>query len=331
MSILIYVCTRDPAATADLLRRVANLPQRLSPDNVIQQPMKLLESNGIVIGILNPTTSVSIKQTSACIGSTPTRDDWHIPRATHPDGTFALVRGDSTHIEAVTDVVASRTIWYFIDDSQFIASTSQHAILSLLGSFEFDRRVIPWMLSAGTLGPVGGWDWRLQRLRGDASVTLERKSWTLTAKSGEVRFSPAPGSEKEHQQGLRETLEDTVTSLRFDCSEWALPLSGGYDSRGILCLLRNTKDLRTVTWGLKASLEQAGNDACVAKQLAAYYHLTHDFYETDMCAAESVEKVFDRYLLCGDGRVDTYRRLYGRVDPVGHNVQERDSGNYQRR
>ena len=200
--------------------------------------------------------------------------------------------------------MASRTVWYFLDDSRFIASTSQRAILSLVGSFQFDSRVIPWMLSTGTLGPLGGWDRRLRRLGGDASVMLDRNSWTLVTKSSDVSFSAAPGSDDEHERGLRETLEDAVAPLRFDGSEWALPLSGGYDSRSLLCLLGRAHDLRTVTWGLKASVEQPANDAYIARQLAAHYRLRHDFFPTDISSAESVETVFDRYLLCGDGRVD---------------------------
>ena len=227
-----------------------------------------------------------------------------MPRTAPPDGTFALFRGDATCIELVTDIVASRTVWYFLDDSRFIASTSQRAILSLVGSFQFDSRVIPWMLSTGTLGPLGGWDRRLRRLGGDASVTLDRNSWTLVTKSSDVSFSAAPGSDDEHERGLRETLEDAVAPLRFDGSEWALPLSGGYDSRSLLCLLGKAHDLRTVTWGLKASIEQPANDAYIARQLAAHYRLRHDFFPTDISSAESVETVFDRYLLCGDGRVD---------------------------
>ena len=280
------------------------LPQQLLPDNVVPRPMSLLEAGGIVIGVLNPTPSVSVMSTSACIGSMPNTEDWHLPRTAPPDGTFALFRGDATCIELVTDTVASRTVWYFLDDSRFIASTSQRAILSLVGGFQFDSGVIPWMLSTGTLGPLGGWDRRLRRLGGDASVTLDRKSWTLVTKSSDVSFSPAPGSDDEHERGLRETLEDAVAPLRFDGSEWALPLSGGYDSRSLLCLLGRAHDLRTVTWGLKASVEQPANDAYIARQLAAHYRLRHDFFPTDISSAESVETVFDRYLLCGDGRVD---------------------------
>ena len=47
--------------------------------------------------------------------------------------------------------------------------------------------------------------------------------------------------------------------MNLDYSKWKLLLSGGYDSRGILGLIKannqNTKNLETVTWGLKESLK----------------------------------------------------------------------------
>ena len=78
MSILIYACARDQEHTSDLLRQMAMLPQQLLPDNVVPRPMSLLEARGIVIGVLNPTTSVSVMGTSACIGSMPNTEDWHV-------------------------------------------------------------------------------------------------------------------------------------------------------------------------------------------------------------------------------------------------------------
>jgi hypothetical protein len=304
MSILVYVATRHPDLTKDLVSRMGTLPQRVLPDNLTPQPMKVIESDGIAIGVVNPTAAVTVQGTSVCIGSAPDTCDWHVPGASHPAGTFALFRSDAAHIELVSDVVASRTIWYFIDDARFVASTSQQAILGLIGGFQFDQRVIPWMLATGALGPGSGWDRRVQRLPGDGSVMLARSSWTLTARSTGVSFSEAPGTDEDHERGLRETIERAVSPLRFDGAEWALPLSGGYDSRGILCLLGPSNHLRTVTWGLRASVDDAGSDASIAPKLAAHYHLRHDFYETDLSTGESVEKVFDRYLVCGEGRLD---------------------------
>ena len=56
---------------------------------------------------------------------------------------------------------------------------------------------------------------------------------------------------------LREALEETNAALDLDLTKWVLALSGGYDSRSILYMLRdagkNIGALRTVTWGLASA------------------------------------------------------------------------------
>ena len=87
---------------------------------------------------------------------------------------------------------------------------------------------------------------------------------------------------------------------------WVLPLSGGYDSRGILCFLSentNVQRLRTVTWGLESSLHIKGNDAYVAKELAENLNLPHRYYPTDL-STEPIERIINRYVLLGEGRID---------------------------
>ena len=84
-------------------------------------------------------------------------------------------------------------------------------------------------------------------------------------------------------------------------------MSGGYDSRGILSMFhligKNLKNVKSITWGLKEGLSQPGNDAYVAKKLAKYYDIEHKYYLTDL-SKEPIEKIFHRFLICGEGRID---------------------------
>jgi len=280
-----------------------SISKRISPDNITALPTKIFDAAGIIIGIFNPVDSIAIKNCSVCLGNMIGAEEWHSPTQGYPDGTYALFRGNSDYIEVLTDAVASRTVWYFISDDIFIASTSQRAIVCLLGSFEFNKEVIPWVLSTGTLGPVHGWDNRIKRLRGDSSIKLDRKSWILTTKTNDVNFSPLKNTDEEHGELLRHVLKETIKSIRLDYSKWALPLSGGFDSRGILCLLEDTVGLRAVTWGLGSSLYEKMNDAYIAKDLARALNLRHDYYETDI-SSEPITDIFNRFLVCGEGRVD---------------------------
>ncbi|MDB5014298.1 MAG: hypothetical protein JWQ25_2500, partial [Daejeonella sp.] len=56
-------------------------------------------------------------------------------------------------------------------------------------------------------------------------------------------------------------------------------------------------------WGLKDALKQPGNDAYVAKKLADHYGIKHDYLLTDL-SDEPLEKIFNRFFVCGEGRID---------------------------
>jgi len=304
VSKLTYVCLRDSQSSPSVKRRLRSLSARLTPDNVPSLATRTIDSNGILISILNPVASIATHDRSVCLGHMfEHQDDWHVPLHAHPDGTYALFRGNDDYVEVLADTVASRTVWYYFDDAVFIASSSQRAIVFLLDRFEPDADVIPWVLSTGTLGPDHAWDRRLRRLEGDSSVTLHRPSWSLSTRTNDVTFSTATATDQEHETRLRQALQDTFATIKLDYSHWALLLSGGFDSRAILCLLNDTAGLRTLTWGLKSSLDEPLNDACVARDLAAAFNLRHDYFETDV-SSEPVDKVISRFLVCGEGRVD---------------------------
>src|SRR5690606_29608884 len=151
-----------------------------------------------------------------------------------PDGSYALFRGSEDLIELVSDAAGSRSIWYYQDEQRFIASTSQRAIVGLLRSFSFNKKVLPWILSTGGLGPDNSWDTRIQLVPPDSIFTLDRNTWKTSIQSNPVKFEPLEVSDKEHEKLLLDALEDTFRSLKINYSNWVLPLSGGYDSRSIV-------------------------------------------------------------------------------------------------
>ena len=308
MSKVIYVCLNERRRHCFSKRNLELLSGRLTPDNITALPPKIVDDEGIVYCVFSPSSSVLAKNSSVCLGNAIGREaKWWEPLQGYPDGSYALFRGNSKYVEVVSDVVASRTIGYFKNDDVFISSTSQRAIIYFLGSFVFNRAVIPWVLSTGTLGPAHSWDSRIKSLPGDSSLVLDRSSWLLTTEVGSCNFSTLDRSDEEHSNLLRQALIDTFEPIKLDCSKWTLPLSGGYDSRGILCMLKETgkdiEDLKTVTWGVKSALYEKDNDAYVAKALADRFNLQHEYYETDV-SDEPLENIFSRFLVCGEGRTD---------------------------
>ena len=303
MAKIIYVCLREPSQEADAARAVAAVADRLSPDNLSTIPARILTSNGVVAGLSGRSDLIGVRDCSVAAGYLVKPGNWDRPRSGRPDGAYALFRSDDKVVEVVTDTVGSRTIWYALTDRMFIASTSQRAIVALLGSFQFNPDTVPWMLAAGFLGPDQSWDRRIRCLPGASSIVLDRRSWTLQEQCEPVRFEPDAVPDREQKRRMVDALRHAVGVADVAGSQWAITLSGGVDCRAILCLLQKTQGLRAVTWGLRASLNDPANDASIARRLARHFGIEHQYFETDL-ATESVDRVFDRFVANGEGRID---------------------------
>lgn len=309
MSKCIFISHREklPDSVAEKLYEIC---QQLSPDNIIPPQPRISLNGNIAYGIVNPTSDLLINGNSFLLGKIfDNLEDWDKPDSDFPDGSYALFRSVGDFCEIVTDSVASRTIWYYMDEKQFIASTSQRAIIMSLGNFDFDERVIPWILSTGTLGPGFSWDSRIKRIPPDSSVRLDIKKWTVSVKSKPALFKPIKKSGKQHEKLLYESIKNTFTSLNLDYSKWFLLLSGGYDSRGILCLLleadHSSQNIKTVTWGLKSSQYIKGNDAYVAAEFADRLNVRNIYFSNDL-SEEPVEIIINRFISMGEGRIDNF-------------------------
>lgn len=310
MSKNIYICFRE-AVPASAEKQIYDICKRLEPENITPAKPKIFINDNIAYGVMNPTKILLEEGNSLLMGLLFNNDEkWHVPLEDFPDGSYALFRDGKDYCEIVSDPVASRTIWYYKDEKIFVASTSQRAIIMLVGSFEFDERIIPWMLSTGTLGPDFSWDKRIKRLPSDSSVVLDKNKWTFTSRVNPVLFKTVPRTNEAHGKLLFESIKTTFQEIKLDLPNWALPLSGGYDSRGILCFLHYTTPgigkLRTITWGLKTSQSIKNNDAYIAKKLAENFNMPHKYYHTDL-SDEPLQKTINRFLYLGEGRTDNLK------------------------
>ena len=304
MSKLIYICARRGKSLPFTGNDAEHILSRLTPDNIIPRQPMIIEDQGILIGISNPVPSLPVEGTSVCLGAfLDDAENWWQPGTRLPDGSYALFRADEETLELATDIVASRTIWYVQRDDFFIASTSQRAIVCFLQSYESNSAPIPWMLSSGTLGPGFSWDRRIQCLGGDARLLLNRSSWKMEITKNPFVYAPLQLPPQEHEDHLLAAMEQTFEHIDAPAQNWLLPLSGGYDSRGILFLLKNRQGLKTMTWGLSSALDNRDSDAWVAQELARRMGVEHRYLETDL-ADESIEQIFNRFLCAGEGRVD---------------------------
>jgi hypothetical protein len=320
---IVLVCLRNPSAEASarVQHALQGFLDSLCPDNLVPaDPIVTSDGHGLHLGVFNPAEPAAIHDCSAYVGWLKyAARTWWLPGGPAPTGSFALLRAGASSVEALTDFAASRTVWIAHTDEVFIASTSQRAVPLFLGSFETNPHAIAWMLSAGTLGPSSGWDRRARPLAPGGSARLDRARWTLTFREPPIKFRAEAVADQVHAERLRRALTGTLEDLRLDWSRWVLPLSGGFDSRAILLLMKERRGLRTVTWGRREAIDLPGNDAHVARRVAAAVGVEHRYYSTDL-SGEPVERLLDRYLIAGDGRTagflpymdgfETWRSLY---------------------
>jgi hypothetical protein len=306
----VLVVSRHPGQPNRLDGYSDALNRKLAGANIGPRAPTVIRRSGLSAALLNPNGAARLEGASIAIGTLlEPRGDWHVPGAALPDGSFALLRADDAHVELAADSVGSRTLWYTLTEQELIVSSSQRAIVTLLGSFEPNRDVLPWMLSSGTLGPTAAWDKRVHRVQPGERVLLDRASWRMTSTVEKTKFvADEEASRTAHLERLRAAVMNACRRWSFDARKWVLTLSGGTDSRSLLCLLRE-RGIEAVTWGRPDSAEQDGSDAHVARQVAAALAVPHRFFAIDSRCAPDV--TLDRFLAAGEGRV---ARISGYVD-----------------
>jgi hypothetical protein len=274
------------------------------PDNILARAPAVAHEHGASAVIFNPNGATLLKGASVAVGAMiGAAEHWHRPGSDVPEGTFALMRVGAERVELVADATASRTIWWTLTEDALIASTSQRAIIALLGDFKLDRAVLPWVLSSGTLGPSGSWDRRLTRLQPGERLTFDRARWRIAHEVPDDEFEEAADLDDDRQRAeLSAVIGAACQEWSFDPNKWLLPLSGGADSRGLLFLLHERAGLKTITWGIDSARDEAGNDAQIARTLADRYGVSNRYFSSDF-STEPRERVIERFLLAGEGRV----------------------------
>ena len=290
--------------------KLLHICRELEPDNIVAKEPKIVCSHNLSYGVMNPMTTILYHENSVLMGQAfeeKSKDSWYSNNTQFPDGSYALFRDNATQYTSTTDAVGSRTIWYYFDEEKFISSTSQRAIILFLGNYEPNEECIPWVLSTGSLGPSASWDKRIKRIPPSSSLILDKNLWNLKLEQNKIIFAEVNDNRKNHQKKLSQSIDKTFEKLDFNLKKWILPLSGGYDSRGILYFLikkeNNTNKPKTITWGLEKSQEIVGNDAYVAKKIATTLGIPHKYYHTDI-SKESIKTILDRFIIMGEGRID---------------------------
>jgi len=326
MADVIFVCPRRerPGIEADVGRRAA---LRLAPPGGLCRTPLLLHSAGAQAIVANPTDEgVRLHESphaatpgtrafgepvagapagAVCVGGLGGAPSlWWKVGSRAPEGTYALARWDPHVVELLTDICGSRTIWYVFNDDVFIASTSQRAVVMLLGSFEQAPDAAPSFLLNGNPGVEVSWDARLRFVPPDSRVVLERGGWHVSERRGGYDAKAVTAASHVHVARLRTAIDASCAGLDIDDGKWALALSGGQDSRVLLSsLTRNGLRPRCVTWATRDSLRNPLSDSCIARRLARRLGVDHEVLILEDTGLDAAE-VLSRFVAVDEGRND---------------------------
>ncbi len=313
MADLIVACTRDgrPPFAA---KRLLGAALRLAPPEMREREPLLLETDRLAAAVAGPTTegvwlhegerAPTPEPGGVCLGGLfGTIGTWWRIGSEAPEGTYALARWDAGAVELVTDICASRTIWYALTDDLFLASTSQRALVTLLGSFELLPAATACFMTTGSPGAETSWDARLQPVPPNAAITLDRAVWRVTERRTPYVLSRAAGDTDAHIDRLREAIDATCGQLNIDIDRWVLTSSGGLDSRALLAfLVRNGLRPRCVTWTTRASLRNPLSDASIARRITRRYGVEHEVLVLD--DEIDADTSLSRFVAANEGRND---------------------------
>jgi hypothetical protein len=303
----VLVCDRAARQAGARAAALEECARALWPPGVVPAPTKLAEDGSLALALVNPNEGVTLRGTSLCLGRIlDTPGAWWRPGLSPPDGTYSLIRCSPDEVEIVADLAASRGVWYYHDPDVFLASSSQRALVTLLGSFELEPAAVTWMVTSGSLGPLPSYDRRLRRVSPDGTVKLDRHTWELDVRSRWEPYQPQDLSDEEHVRRLNDAVVETCAYLVPDVERWPVLLSGGYDSRTILVgLLQAGARPRCVTWGFEASLRDERSDAAVASRLAGEVGARHDFFRLDGRPGRTAEAL-ERFVTVSEGQLPDF-------------------------
>jgi len=283
---------------------VQTLDHVLKPDHldIVAPTVTECRENGACLYMFNPVQACIFSEgMNLCIGSmAPPADNWWL-KGKAPNTPLTILHNE-TSLSLYADLLGSRTLWYYHDEEQFVASTSQRALAVYLQSFDFNSQAAVWMLATGCTGPGFAWDRRVKSLGAGGRLVLDKKRWLLSYQQEAVRFQASDEGQQALKEQLASVLEKSMGQATIDQEAFALTLSGGYDSRAALYYLQD-KVKHTLSWGLKSSLHDPFTDAAVAGRVAGYLHTRHQFLETDQHQL-NFEQIFNRFLQAGEGRID---------------------------
>lgn len=260
--------------------------------------------------IFNPSESLKFKGTSIIGGSLYQLDQEAFRVSKEPPDSFTfLIKSSRQKVIAKTGILASRTIWYYLDEAKLIISSSQRAITALIGKFNLNQQALSWFISTGMTGPGNSWNEKIKWLGPDATLELDNYDWkesyTQKTTTYEVNELKAP----DKKELLNKHLSNIFSRISVNNNSF-LTLSGGADSRLIASLIKKYKGLNidAVTWGDMSKKSIQKGDIWLAERVAEYLNLDHKLFDINPLknGNNSLKDFIENFVRIGEGRIDHF-------------------------
>lgn len=227
------------------------------------------------------------------------------------DGSYAIIKNTKEGASFFSDQFGSRALWYYLDDTKLIVSTSQRAVVTLKGSFNLNEETLAWYLSSGSQGPFISWDKDIKQVLPHLEYRFNVTDWYIDSTQKPGMDLPPSGSTKmsDYLELYKSQVTKSLNQIinQYPKGQVLMPLSGGLDSRLLLALSKNVdldNNLSLVNWGAP---KQKGifDDKVAAQRVASFYK--KDLLDMSLPhEIDDYDQVLDRFIESSEGRIDHF-------------------------
>lgn len=208
------------------------------------------------------------------------------------DGSFVVFVWDRAGGQALlfNDHAGSRPAYYCEQDGRLYFSPEPKGIARLPGvRTQFNDLAFVTFLSQGNLL---GTQTYYKEIKSLPPGSLIRSDFRTDSVERYYSYSPCAEAAKDegletYIGGLRQALTESCRKRVHRLGRSVIPISGGYDSRGILACMTELSDrkLTTVSWGTNEDAPNA--DAYIGRKVAQRFGTRHAFLKRDSTALTS--------------------------------------------
>lgn len=225
------------------------------------------------------------------------------------NGSYAVIKNVKNKLTFFCDQFGSRTLWYYIDNENFIISTSQRAIVALKNSFHLNKECIAWYLSSGCQGPFISWDKDIVQVLPNLQYYFDDETWSISSVKKDDFLLPNSNTtkKKEFISFFEEKLEKSIFNIigKNNGEKKILPISGGLDSRLLLGVCSNLKlidNLDIINWGVENNLF---DDKSAAIAISKFYNkkLLNVYLPQKI---QNFDFVINNFVAQSEGRIDHF-------------------------